>query len=265
MNIITALLPNATQRRSGQKNTGIKFLVAHDTGNPGSTAHQNIDYYIKSANDVQASAHFFVDDIGIYNCIPEDEKAWHVRSNVGIDKKHFGVFANDAALGIELCFGTTWGALKNNLAYENYVNLFAHLCNKYNINPTSGIVGHGDLDPTRRTDPYNAFKIMGKTFNKFISDVQAAVGHTEVKPGITPAFARNMVYGAKGDDVALLQQFLGKIGLYTYPTVTGQFFDITKTALVKFQKKYGLPPTGVFDDTTRLLANKMVECAEVAL
>ena len=49
---------------------GVKFVVAHDTGNPNSTAGQNVAYYEQSRNELSASAHLFVDDREIIECIP---------------------------------------------------------------------------------------------------------------------------------------------------------------------------------------------------
>ena len=60
------LLPYGTRRTGQSLDTGSPiFAVYHDTGNPGSTAQQNVDYY-KNTYDIDwattASAHFFVDD-----------------------------------------------------------------------------------------------------------------------------------------------------------------------------------------------------------
>ena len=45
-------LPIGTRRRSGIAIDGVKFIVAHDTGNDKSTALNNVNYYINSANDI---------------------------------------------------------------------------------------------------------------------------------------------------------------------------------------------------------------------
>ncbi|MDR4139193.1 N-acetylmuramoyl-L-alanine amidase, partial [Bacillus cereus] len=41
-------LTSKTKRRSGIKMPGVKFMVAHDTGNPTSTAQNNVTYYENS-------------------------------------------------------------------------------------------------------------------------------------------------------------------------------------------------------------------------
>lgn len=166
--ITQKLLPVPSLRRSGQKLLGVSFICSHDTGNPGSTAQNNVNYFINSANEIEASAHYFVDDKDIICCVLANEKAWHVRYSVPKDNEIYGKDANDWALGIELCYG---GNIDNLKAYQNYIELHAFLCQKYALDPQKHIVGHYTLDPTRRTDPLNAFKFINKTWANFIQDV----------------------------------------------------------------------------------------------
>lgn len=171
MNIKQKYLPVPSQRRSGEKIEEITYLVCHDTGSNGSTAEENVDWYIKSANDLQASAHAFVDDQGVIECIPLSEKAWHVRYNAGIAPNLQGNFANDHAIGIELCYSTR-GNFDTHGAYKNYCEYIASLCHAYSLDMTK-LVQHTELDPTRRTDPLNAFKTIGKTWEQFLEDIRS--------------------------------------------------------------------------------------------
>jgi len=175
LEITQMLIPSPSKRRAGIKIAGVSFLVAHDTGNDGSTALQNATYFINSANDIEASSHYFVDDKQIICCVPETEKAWHVRYCSAIDNQIFGKDANDWAIGIELCYDPNNIKVNNLKAYENYVEFIASLCRKYNLSPHKHIVGHYTLDPTRRTDPINAFKYINKTWDNFLDDVEKAL------------------------------------------------------------------------------------------
>lgn len=69
--IIPRYLTSGTKRRSGKAiSPAVKFIVAHDTGNPNGTANGNVQYYERSRNDISASAHLFVDDREIIECVP---------------------------------------------------------------------------------------------------------------------------------------------------------------------------------------------------
>jgi len=162
------------RRRAGIFLDGkVRFIVAHDTGNLNSTAQGNVNHYKNTYNKESASAHLFVDDKEIIECIPafeKPEKAWHVLYNVIKDNKMYGDDANDVAIGVELCFFTDKN--RSNEAYKRYVWLLAYLCYYHKLNPQKDIVGHETLDPKNKTDPSNGLKYSGHTFKDLIADVQ---------------------------------------------------------------------------------------------
>jgi hypothetical protein len=180
--ILPLLLPVPSKRRSGQKIEQVRFLVAHDTGNEGSTARQNGAYYARTAQEESASAHLFVDDTEILECIPAltgpPEKAWHVRYDQPQDNARFGDDANDCAIGVELCYGPNIHA---DPAYTRYVWVLAELCRRFHLNADQ-IAGHFQLDPGRRTDPVNALSKSGRSFEGLIQDVRLSLSHSTVLP-----------------------------------------------------------------------------------
>lgn len=183
--IIQKYIPTKTKRRSGQKLLGVLFITAHDTGNPNSTAMGNVDYFIKSANEMEASAHTFIDDVNTIECIPLSEKAWHVIRNVTTDNTLYGGDANDYALGIELCYFPQ-DIERTKLAYLNYINYIKGLCQLYGLDPAKHVIGHYQLDPARKKDPMNAFNVIGKTWEQFIKDLTPkAVDKDKIKKEIT--------------------------------------------------------------------------------
>lgn len=167
------LIPKPSKRRSGQMINKVRFLVAHDTGNKNSTAAQNVKYYINSRNEVSASAHLFVDDKEIIECVPAltaaPEKAWHVLYSVPKDNELYGVNANDAAIGVEYCFGDNIDADK---AYEKYVWVLAKLCYVFGLDASKDITGHFFLDPTRKTDPVTGLAYSRRTYDRLLKDVE---------------------------------------------------------------------------------------------
>lgn len=163
-----------SKRRSGKAMDKVLFVVAHDTGNPGSTAANNVSYYERSRDEMSASAHLFVDDKEIIECVPaltgKPEKAWHVLYDKPKDNELFGDDANDAAVGIELCYGPKMNNLE---AYKRYVWLTAYCCFLFKLDPAKKITAHYILDPERKTDPKGALKTVNKTFEQFVADVVA--------------------------------------------------------------------------------------------
>lgn len=166
-------ITNGTKRRSGLLLDGVKYLVAHDTGNPGSTAQNNVNYYKRTAGEVEVSAHIFVDDVNTIECVPTGiygngigEKAWHVR--YGNKPKALDFEANDYSIAIEWCHG---GKIDIKKSYDNYVTILAELCEWYNLDPKTQIVSHAELDPLRRTDPIKALESYGYSYTGLIDDV----------------------------------------------------------------------------------------------
>lgn len=168
----------------------VRFMVAHDTGNPSSTAEGNVGYYQNSRNQISASAHIFVDDNSIVECVPfltgTPEKAWHVLYNVTKDNAMYGDDANDTAGGVEMCYGP---GINSAESYKRFVWVLAYSCYKFKLNPAKAIVGHKILDPGRKIDPHNGLKYMGKTYEQLLKDVVAeyndCLGVKTAKPATT--------------------------------------------------------------------------------
>jgi len=101
-----------------------------------------------------------------------------------------------------------------------------------------------------------------------IARVQAKID--EIKRKLYPKFERDLYFGLKNDsDVERLQRFLKSQGSDIYPEglVTGNYLNLTKLAVIKFQERYfeeilqplGLKEgTGYFGSATRALANKLI-------
>lgn len=171
-NVVQNLIRKPSKRRSGLATNKIRFIVAHDTGNKGSTAANNVTYYTNTPDKESRSAHIFVDDKQIIECVPAltapPEKAWHVLYSVPKDNELFGVNANDAAIGVEYCYGTNIDADK---AYDKYVWVLAKLCFTFQLDPSKDVVGHFFLDPARRDDPVNALAFSRRTYDQLLKDI----------------------------------------------------------------------------------------------
>lgn len=165
------------------------FFVAHDTGNPGASADNHYTYFNRQTERT-ASAQVFIDDRRILEIIPSGtgadpaEQAYHVVRSVKTDNELYGYDANHAALGIELCYG---GSIVFAAAYERLVWYLALCCTRWGKTPSTHIVSHRQLDPTRKRDIDQALGANGKTLGDLIRDVTAAMA-TVVRPA--PAAAK---------------------------------------------------------------------------
>lgn len=245
--------------RSGQRIGTVRFIVSHDTGNPGSTAYGNRNYF--DTQQPSASAHTFIDDKYILEIIPLTEIAYHVRSNVTTDNRLFGANANSAAIGVELCHG---GTINFQEAYNRYIWYHAYLCDRFNLDPNSDIVAHATLDPARRTDPIGILRSNGISWSMFIEDVSEALSNfngatppneqTETPP--TPVVKGTSVTlpigeGDSGSFVRDIQQQLIRAG-YRLPRfgADGIYGEETENAVMRFQRNFNLAVDGLVGPNT---------------
>lgn len=194
--IIPRYLTAPSKRRPLLPLDPCRFMVAHDTGNPGSTAANNVTYFERTHNDMSSSAHIFVDDREIIECIPfltgQAEKAYHVVYNVTTDNVRYGADANDAAGAVELCYG---GSIQLEESYKRFVWVMAYACYTYGLNPQTDITGHYILDPARRSDPTEPLSLLGKTFEDFVQDVAAEYEESLIMEPIISAIDANKIIG----------------------------------------------------------------------
>lgn len=241
--------------RSGEKLENVKFIVSHSTGNPGSTAYANRRYF--DTRQPSASAHTFIDDKYILEIIPLDEKAWHVLYNKPADNELFGEDANDAAIGVELCYG---GGINFTEAYKRYVWYHAYLCKTFSLDPNRHIVSHHTLDPERRSDPLDAFRLYGVTWTQFINDVNEAVQSNKPQPPKPPQAKLPLKIGSKGEFVKEVQSDLIRVG-FPLPKhgADGVFGEETERAVMAFQKRYGLHVDGIVGQETLAKLSEVVK------
>lgn len=246
--------------RSGETLGDVQFIVSHDTGNPGSTAYGNRNYFANT--DPSASAHTFIDDTYILEIIPLNEKAWHVRYVAGTDNRMFGVDANDAAIGVELAWG---GRINFQEAYDRYVWYHAYLVDKYNLNPREDIVAHSTLDPSRRTDPQNALNRYGISWEEFLRDVsnayQAYFSGEDVPQPVVKGASTELPVG-EGDEGPLVKEIQNKLiragmSLPQYGA-DGIFGPETEMAVMRFQRKHGLRVDGLAGNQTLAKLNEVL-------
>ncbi len=123
-------LINVGLARTGVILTEVKDIVIHYTGNPGSTAQNNRDYFNKPST--QVSSHFVIGINGeIIQCIPLDEKSAATNHR------------NKDTISIEVCHEDESGAFSE-AAYSSLVKLTAWLCTNSDLDEKD-IIRHYDV------------------------------------------------------------------------------------------------------------------------
>lgn len=129
------------------ENREISYIVIHYVG-AVSTAEANCKYFENV--DRQSSAHYFVDEDSIWQCVEEKDIAWHVGA-----KTYYNDCRNSNSIGVELCCKKD----KDGIWYfepatiENAKELVSQLAQKYNI-PAERIVRHYDVTRKMCPEPY---------------------------------------------------------------------------------------------------------------
>lgn len=159
MNILVKIQKKLTLiNRTIAKNRKIEYIVIHYVG-AVSSAKNNVDYFYDK--DRQSSAHYFVDEKSIWQCVEDTNIAWHC----GGAKKYFSNCRNSNSIGIELCCkkdkAGKWYFEDKTL--ENATELVRSLMNKYNVK-IENIIRHYDV--THKVCP-KPFVDDAKYWNKF--------------------------------------------------------------------------------------------------
>lgn len=145
--------------RNGYKLKGIKDIVVHYVGNPGTTAQQNHDFYAGDQSNV--SSHFVVGlDGEIIQCIPINE--WSAASN----------WRNNDTISIEMCHPDETGKFKKK-TYSSLVKLVAWLENVCDIDE-SHVIRHYDITKKECPRYFVQHEDKWKTFKKNVEKYRLA-------------------------------------------------------------------------------------------
>ena len=128
------LLPINQYSRPGEKLTAVNGVVVHYTGNPGTTAEQNRNYFagLAETGETFASSNFVIGlDGEILECVPLDEVAYASSQR------------NYDTLSIEVCHPDETGVF-NQTTYDSLVKLVQWLVDTYHLDRDQ-ILRHYDV------------------------------------------------------------------------------------------------------------------------
>ena len=141
--------------RRGVMLEGVRNIVIHYVGNPGTTAQQNRDYYANPSSEV--SSHFVIGLKGeIIQCIPLHEKS--SASN----------HRNKDTISIEVCHPDESGKFTD-ASYQSLVKLTAWLCETCDLD-SADVIRHYDI--TGKQCPLY-FVTHEDAWKKFLKDVKS--------------------------------------------------------------------------------------------
>lgn len=130
------------------KQRSIDTIVIHSSYDAIGSDPYSVSGVIKEYTDAGVSAHYLIGRDGtIYRLVADKNIAYHA----GVSKMSDGrTNVNDFSIGIEM-INTKEGKYADE-QYEAVNNLITYLKGKYSI---KNIVGHDDIAPGRKTDPWN--------------------------------------------------------------------------------------------------------------
>ena len=188
MNLIESILTKNPCYLAGSKIT-VKGLMLHSVGCSQPSAQVFVKNWNTSSNVVQACVHGFIDaNTGyVYQTLPWNHRGWHA-----------GGSANNTHIGVEMCepdcITYTKGAnftcsdvarakTMVERTYKSAVELFAHLCKTYSLDPLADgvIIGHAEGNKrgvaSNHADPEHLWKGLNLpyTMDSFRKDVKAAM------------------------------------------------------------------------------------------
>ena len=200
MKLVESILTKNPCYTAGRKIT-VKGLMLHSVGCPQPSASVFIKNWNSASYD-RACVHGFIDanDGTVYQTLPWDHRGWHA-----------GGAANNTHIGVEMCepacikytSGATFTCSDTAKAkecaqrtYNSAVELFAMLCEKFNLDPLGDgvIISHSEGAKrgvaSSHADPDHLWRQLGMslTMDGFRKDVKAKMGKvdTSVKEDTKP-------------------------------------------------------------------------------
>lgn len=118
----------------------IKYIVIHYTANKNDTAYNNTQYFKTTYRG--ASAHYFVDKDEIWQCVEDNDIAWHCGAK---SYKHCEC-RNANSIGIEMCtsYNSAQGYYIDDITAAKAAELTRELMDKYGVQPEN-VLRHYDV------------------------------------------------------------------------------------------------------------------------
>lgn len=155
--------------RTIMSNRKIEYIVIHYVG-AVSTAEANTKYF-KSINR-KASAHYFVDDNSVWQCVEDKDSAWHCGGGLQGFRGHayYKKCLNSNSIGIEMCcYKNIKGKLDiSDATISNTIELTKELMKKYSVSEDK-VIRHFDVTGKNCPAPFVADETKWNDFKSKLS------------------------------------------------------------------------------------------------
>lgn len=154
---ITDYLTLVNKTDANRDEEDIRYIVVHYTAVPDDTALGECETFYDTYRG--ASAHYFVDEYGIYRCVHDEDIAWHV----GNSYYHHDDARNSNSVGIEMCtkkadtssvtnpYDSDWYFHED--TKNNTVDLIRCLMKQYGV-PIESLIRHSDVSQKACPAPF---------------------------------------------------------------------------------------------------------------
>lgn len=242
--VLKTNIANRANYGGSRKTSKIKYIVVHYTGNDGDTDEANAKYFHK--NKLYVSAHYFVDDDSITQSVHDNYIAWHCGGGLqgSGGHKYYKKCTNTNSIGIEMCDTIKDGkSAFTTKTINNAVELIKDKMKQYNV-PIDRVIRHYDV--TGKICPKPLInETAWKNFKAKLTTKATSTKKTYTGKFPSLGLKGYLKKGDKGTNVKRLQQFLNWC-ISAKLNVDGSFGDKTLTAVLMYQKKYGLNVDGFF-------------------
>jgi len=128
----------------------VDAIIIHSAYDALGDDFYSVDGVIEEFRIYKVSSHYLIDrDGNIYQLVDDNDIAYHAGAGKMPDGR---TSINNFSIGIELIYHELESP--NEVQYQTLVRLVEHLAEAYRVS-SANIVGHEEIDPSRKTDPWN--------------------------------------------------------------------------------------------------------------
>ena len=182
----------------------IQYIVVHYTANRGDTAKNNADYFARTVT--KTSAHYFVDELEIWQSVLETDTAWHC----GSDYPQHPCCRNYNSIGVEMC--NSVGRVPE-ATRERTAAFVRELMERYGV-PRENVLRHYDVTGKKCPAPWvdrpgewedfkrrlEAKAVTQEQFDAMLEDYLARRGEREASAWAAPYIQRAVDAGVMAEE-----------------------------------------------------------------